>query len=224
MTDLSRMIRDIENEVQLTRHLTGKSALNPKVMEAMKKVPRENFVPPESRAYAYENGPLAIGYGQTISQPYIVALMTDLLDPQPGDTILEVGTGSCYQAAVLSCLVKKVYTVEIIPELAEQAAERLERLGYGNIEVRAGDGHHGWPEHAPFDGIIVTAAAPSIPEPLIRQLKPSGRLVMPVGLPYFHQALTVVEKDEHGRLDTRTVLGVAFVPLTGAESEKPGTS
>ncbi|WP_396662383.1 protein-L-isoaspartate(D-aspartate) O-methyltransferase [Methylocaldum szegediense] len=215
------MMRDIEEEVSLTRHLIGKNALNPKVLEAMRKVPRDRFVPPESKTYAYENRPLSIGYGQTISQPYIVALMTDLLDPEPDDVVLEIGTGSCYQAAVLSLLVKRVYTMEIIPELAEQAKERLKRLGYRNVEVRAGDGHYGWPEHAPYDGIIVTAATPSIPEPLLAQLKPGGRMVIPVGLPHQHQELMLVVKDERGQIETRSVLDVAFVPLTGGKTTEP---
>lgn len=221
MTNLSRMMREIEEEVTLTRHLIGKDALNPKVLDAMRKIPRDRFVPSESKAYAYENGPLPIGYGQTISQPYIVALMTDLLDPESDDVVLEIGTGSCYQAAVLSLLVKRVYTVEIIPELAEQAKERLARLGYRNVEVRAGDGYYGWHEHAPYDGIIVTAAAPYVPEPLLAQLKPGGRMVIPVGLPYHHQELMLVVKDERGQIETRSVLDVAFVPLTGGTMIEP---
>lgn len=221
MTNLSGMMRDIEEEVALTRHLIGKDALNPKVLDAMRKIPRDRFVPPESKAYAYGNGPLPIGYGQTISQPYIVALMTDLLDPKPDDVVLEIGTGSCYQAAVLSLLVKRVYTMEIIPELAEQAEERLKRLGYRNVEVRAGDGHYGWPEHAPYDGIIVTAAAPYVPEPLLAQLKPGGRMVIPVGSDHHHQELMLVVKDERGQIETRSVLGVAFVPLTGGPTSEP---
>jgi len=213
--EASRMISEIEAEVQLTRHYIGKSHLDPRVMDAMRRVPRDQFVPPESKSYAFYNGPVSIGYGQTISQPYIVALMTDLLNPRPDDVILEIGTGSCYQAAVLSLLVKKVYTVEIIPELAEEADDRLVRLGYSNVETRTGDGYYGWPEHAPYDGIIVTAAAPAIPDPLIDQLKANGRLVIPIGLPYQYQELMVVEKTEGGEIETRSVLGVAFVPLTG---------
>lgn len=209
------MIRDIEAEVELTRHLIGKKTLDPRVMDAMKRVPRDEFVPPEAEAYAFYNGPVSIGYGQTISQPYIVALMTDLLNPKASDVILEVGTGSCYQAAVLSLLVKKVYTVEIIEELAREANDRLQRLGYPNVEILTGDGYYGWPDHAPYDGIIVTAAAPAIPEPLIEQLKTGGRLVIPIGLPSQYQELMMVEKKAGGELETRTVLGVAFVPLTG---------
>lgn len=209
-----RMLRDIEREAEYTRRLIGKKAFDARVMAALKAVPRHEFVPEDLRDAAYDNGPLPIGHGQTISQPYIVALMTDLLAPEADDVILEVGTGSGYQAAVLSQLVCQVYTVETIESLAAAARERLQRLGYANVEVRAADGYHGWPEHAPFDGIVVTAAAPSIPEPLIEQLKPGARLVIPVGLPYEHQELMVVEKTTDGRIETRTVLGVAFVPLT----------
>lgn len=213
--DISRMIHDIEREVELTQHLIGKGAFAPRVMDAMRRVRRDEFVPEESKSYAFSNGPVPIGHGQTISQPYIVALMTDLLEPERDDVVLEVGTGSCYQAAILALLVKQVYSIEIIPELAEQARKRIKRLGYTNIEVRTGDGYYGWPEHAPYDGIVVTAAAPFIPEPLIEQLKPGAHLVIPVGPPYGYQELMVVKKREDGGIDTRNVLGVAFVPLTG---------
>lgn len=215
MTDISRLLRDIEAEVVFTRIWIGKEHLSPRVMDAMASVPRDEFVPPESRAYAFDNGPVPIGRGQTISQPYIVALMTDLLESKPTDTVLEVGTGSGYQAAVLSLLVQSVYSCEIIPDLATSAEQRLDRLGYRNVSVRQADGYYGWPEHAPYDGIIVTAAAPSLPQPLIAQLKSGGRLVIPVGLPYAHQELVVIEKAADGNVDQRTVLGVAFVPLTG---------
>lgn len=226
MSNLTRMIRDIEAEVALTQDYIGKATLDARVMDAMAQVPRDRFLPADSVAYAFENGPVPIGYGQTISQPYIVALMTDLLGTKPDDIVLEIGTGSCYQAAVLSLLVKQVYTVEIIPELGESAALRLRQLGYGNVEIRVGDGYYGWPEHAPYDGIIVTAAAPYIPQPLIAQLKPGGRLVIPIGQPYCHQELMLVEKDGQGDIEIRNVLPVAFVPLTGdrnSESE-PGKS
>ena len=215
MQDTKKMLRDIETEVNYTRSMIGKDALNARVMQAMKKVPRHEFVPDDARAYAYANGPVPIGQGQTISQPYIVALMTDLLDPLAEASILEVGTGSGYQAAILSQLVKKVYSIEIVEGLAAQANERLHRLGYANIETRLGNGYFGWPEQGPFDGIIVTAAAPHIPQPLLDQLKPGARLVIPVGLPYAHQELIVVEKDSSGATHTRDVLPVAFVPLTG---------
>ncbi|MBI5937737.1 MAG: protein-L-isoaspartate(D-aspartate) O-methyltransferase [Betaproteobacteria bacterium] len=215
MTQRQAMLRDIEIEVELTRHSIGKDALDPRVMAAMAKVPRERFLPDSLRHLAFRDGPVPIGHGQTISQPYIVALMTDLLAPEPGDTILEIGTGSGYQAAVLAELVQRVYTTEIVEPLATEAAERLSRLGYRNIELRRCDGYGGWPEHAPYDGIVVTAAAPHIPQPLIEQLKPGGRLVIPVGLPGEIQELEVVEKTKDGGLHTRQVLGVAFVPLTG---------
>ncbi len=215
MNELSRMIQEIEDLTQQTSRYIGKHALDTKVMEAMAMVPRDQFVPADARHAAFYNGPLPIGHGQTISQPYIVALMTDLLEPEANDVILEIGTGSCYQAAILSLLVKQVYTVEIIAELAQEAGKRLRRLGYANIETRVGDGYYGWPEHAPYDGIIVTAAAPYIPGPLVEQLKPGGRLVIPVGLPDSDQELLVVEKNEEGNIETRNVLAVAFVPLTG---------
>ncbi|MBE0575202.1 MAG: protein-L-isoaspartate(D-aspartate) O-methyltransferase [Desulfuromonadales bacterium] len=210
------MLHTISREVKLTAPFTGRAALDPRVMEAMEQVPRDAFVPPELIDYAFDNGPLPIGEGQTISQPYIVALMTDLLEPQPSQTILEIGTGSGYQAAILSQLVKQVYSLEIIPSLATQTAELLSRLGYDNIEVRTGDGHSGWPEHAPYDGIIITAAATHLPQALIGQLKPGGRLVIPVGLPYMSQELLLVEKDLMGKLHTSNVLDVAFVPMTGS--------
>ena len=213
---LSDMLRDIEREVAYTRDEIGRDAFAPEVMAAMAAVPREQFVPEVSRQYAFVNGPLAIGHGQTISQPYIVALMTDLLAPRPRDTILEVGAGSGYQAAVLAELVRQVYSVEIIAALATAAGERLARLGYANVSVRHADGYHGWPEHAPYDGIIVTAAAPQVPPPLVEQLKPGARLVIPVGMPGSVQELRVVEKDADGAIATRNILLVSFVPLTRA--------
>jgi protein-L-isoaspartate(D-aspartate) O-methyltransferase len=219
MQPVERMMQDIEREVEYTAGLIGKRALDPRVMDAMKQVPRHEFVPVGDQAYAYENGPLPIGYGQTISQPYIVALMTDLLGPEPGHVILEVGTGSGYQAAILSLLVQQVYSTEIVEPLATAARKRLQRLGYANVAVRVADGYHGWVEHAPFDGIVVTAAAPAIPEPLVEQLKPGGRLVIPVGLPYNYQELMLVEKSADNEVHTQAVLGVAFVPLTGEHHE-----
>ncbi len=212
---MNRLLRDIKREVEYTRRLIGKDALAENVMNAVKLVPRHEFVPSDARAYAYDNGPISIGFGQTISQPYIVALMTDLLNPEPDDVSLEIGSGSGYQAAILSCLVKQVYTVEIVQELAMQAKERLHRLNCTNVDVKVGDGYYGCPEHAPFDGIIVTAAAPHIPQPLIDQLKVGARLVIPVGQPYMHQELMMVEKKDNDEISTRDVLGVAFVPLTG---------
>jgi protein-L-isoaspartate(D-aspartate) O-methyltransferase len=192
----------------------GTAMIEPRVLEALRRVRRHLFVPPEQQAYAYEDRPLPIGHGQTISQPFIVALMTDLLDAQTGDRVLEVGTGSGYQAAVLAELASQVYTIEIIPDLAQSAGERLARL-YRNVEARAGDGYHGWPEAAPFDGIVVTAAASHIPPPLVQQLKPGGRMVIPVGSRFSVQQLVLVEKNEAGRVTTRQLLPVAFVPLTG---------
>ena len=210
------MLRDIEREVAYTRHEIGRDAFAPRVMAAMAAVPREQFVPESGRHLAFANGPLAIGHGQTISQPYIVALMTDLLAPRPQDCILEIGTGSGYQAAVLAQLVRQVYSVEIIAALATAAAQRLARLGYANVSVRQADGYHGWPEHAPYDGIVVTAAAPQVPPPLVEQLKPGARLVIPVGMPGGVQELKVVEKDADGSITSRNILLVAFVPLTRA--------
>lgn len=214
-TARDRMVREIEGDVRRTSERIGKAALDPLVMEVMARVPRHEFVPPSHRSQAYDNRPQAIGYGQTISQPYIVALMTDLLKVGPESKVLEVGTGSGYQAAVLAEFVREVYSIEIIGELAETAAERLKRLGYGNVQVRTGDGYYGWKEHAPFDGIVVTAAAGHIPPPLIEQLKPGARMVIPVGGPFFVQQLMLVQKGEKGELQTRQVLPVAFVPLTG---------
>jgi protein-L-isoaspartate(D-aspartate) O-methyltransferase len=210
---MKRMIAEIEAEVEYTHSLTGRKALDPRVMEALGRVPREQFVPAAMQAAAYDNGPLPIGHGQTISQPYIVALMTDLLSPGADDRVLEIGTGSGYQTAILSCLARTVYTVEVIPALGEVAAERLAGLNYTNIHYRIGNGYQGWPEHAPYDAIIVTAAAPEIPPALIDQLKPGGRLVIPVGWQYLPQELMLVEKDVRNVIHSRGILGVAFVPL-----------
>jgi len=215
MNDLERMLNDIKMEVELTRHLIGKNALDARVMAVMKQVPRHKFLPADFRYLAYNNGPVPIGSGQTISQPYIVALMSDLLATKPSDVVLEIGTGSGYQAAILSKLVAQVYSIEIIEDLALKASHRLQKLGYDNVAVRNDNGYFGWQEHAPFDGIIVTAAAPTIPQPLIDQLKVGARLVIPVGLPYAYQELMVVEKKANGDIDTQDILGVSFVPLTG---------
>lgn len=207
------MLREIENEVVYTERYIGKSKLDERVMQAMRSVPRHEFVPDDQRALAYINGPLAIGHGQTISQPYIVALMTDLLNVNEDSIVLEVGTGSGYQAAVLSTIVKKVYTLEIIPELLTTAEEKFKRLGYNNIEAKLADGHDGWPEHAPYDGIIVTAAAQEIPEALVEQLKPNANLVIPVNQSFGPQELLLVHKQENGEIITQDILAVAFVPL-----------
>ncbi len=214
--DTERLLADIAEETRQTRFLTGIGELDGRVMAAMAAVPRHAFVPQELHSRAYDNGPLPIGHGQTISQPFIVALMTALLRPEACHRVLEVGAGSGYQAAVLSRLVTRVYTVEIVEPLASAAAERLKTLGYGNVEVRCGDGYRGWPEHAPFDGILVAAAAPHVPQPLLDQIKPGGRLVIPVGQPYSAQELLVIDKLDSGELRRRSVLPVAFVPLTGS--------
>jgi len=216
---LKYMLDTIELEAREAEPWVGKGGIAPRVMAAMAKVPRHEFVPLDLVSAAYENGPLPIGHGQTISQPYIVALMTDLLQPEPEDVILEVGTGSGYQSAVLSLLVSRVYSIEVVQELADAAAARLKRLGYNNIETRCGDGYLGWPEHAPYDGIIVTAAAPEVPQPLIDQLKPGGRLIVPVGGRLTGQDLMVLEKDEQGKIFRRSVLPVAFVPLIRLRKE-----
>jgi protein-L-isoaspartate(D-aspartate) O-methyltransferase len=179
----------------------------------MRAVPRHLFVPPPYAADAYDDGPLPIGHGQTISQPYIVALMTQLVRPAPRDRALEVGTGSGYQAAVLASLVSHVYTIELVPELAQDAEARLKQLDCDNVTVRAGDGYGGWPEHAPFDIIVVTAAPERVPEPLVEQLKPGGRLVVPVGSRYGVQELRLLEKESSGELRTTRVAPVRFVPL-----------
>ena len=221
MNDLQRMMNDIEMEVKLTRNYIGKNALDARVMAAMKQVPRHEFIPSEFHYRAYDNGPAPIGSGQTISQPYIVALMSDLLNTKPDDSILEIGTGSGYQAAILSRMVQQVYSVEIIESLAAKVHKRLNKLGYNNINLRTGDGYYGWPEHAPFDGIIVTAATPDIPHPLIEQLKAGARLVIPLGYPYSHQELLVVEKKASGEIESQSILGVSFVPLTGKRDTDP---
>ncbi|MBN2808094.1 MAG: protein-L-isoaspartate(D-aspartate) O-methyltransferase [Deltaproteobacteria bacterium] len=217
IAQIEKMLQTIASESYLTQSFTGKAQLSPKVMNAMGQVLRADFVPAHLQTAAYDNRPLPIGNGQTISQPFIVALMTDLLNPQPDDIILEIGTGSGYQAAILSLLVKQIYTIECIPTLAEKVSSRLQKLGYANIEVLQGDGRQGWPEKAPFDGIIVTAAAPQIPQALCAQLKPGGSLVIPVGQPYSSQELIVLKKKEDGEFTTRKILPVAFVPLTGKE-------
>jgi protein-L-isoaspartate(D-aspartate) O-methyltransferase len=210
-----RMVEDIGALVRETRAEIGKTAFDERVMSVIARVPRHQFVPADQVASAYRNRPLPIGHGQTISQPYIVALMTDLARPQPDHKVLEVGTGSGYQAAVMALLTKAVYTIEIIEPLGLQATQRLQALGYGNVQVRVGDGYHGWEEHAPYDTILVTAAASHIPPPLLRQLKPGGTMVIPVGAAFMVQQLMLVEKNLDGTVSTRQILPVAFVPLTG---------
>ncbi len=214
-TQMNNMIHDIESEVDFTRSMIGKDSLDARVMAVMGEVPRDRFVPDNLQYAAFDNGPLPIGFGQTISQPYIVALMTDMLQLQPDHIVLEIGTGSGYQTAVLSRLCRKVYSMEVVKELSEAASARLQELGYDNIETCVGNGYEGWPEHAPYDSIIVTAAASYIPPALIEQLKPDGVLAIPVGVPYGRQDLLRVTKDAHGGTRTENVLAVAFVPLVG---------
>ncbi len=211
--NLHRMLAEIALEVELTQSAIGRTALDERVMQALAEVRRDLFVPPELRAHAFDNGPLPIGCGQTISQPYMVALMTDLLELEPEHTVLEIGTGSGYQTAVLARLCRQAYSVELEAELSTAAASRLAEQGYDNVETRSGDGYAGWPEHAPYDGIIVTAAAPFIPPALLEQLRPGGRLVIPVGPPLQHQELMLIHKDLSGKTHSRDLLGVAFVPL-----------
>jgi protein-L-isoaspartate(D-aspartate) O-methyltransferase len=208
------MLADIQRELHYTRHYLRRDTFSPRVMAAMAAVPRHRFVPGEMQEYAYDNGPLPIGHGQTISQPYIVALMSELLQVDAQATVLEVGTGSGYQTAVLAQLVRQVYTIEIVEPLGNLARNRLQQLGFHNIETRIGDGYAGWEEHAPYDGIIVTAAAPHVPPPLLHQLKAGARLVIPLGERPTGQQLMVLEKGFAGEISEIPVLPVAFVPLT----------
>ena len=210
-----QMIEEIAADARRTAAETGRPAFAGPVVAAIAKVPRHRFVPPDQERAAYQNRPLPIGHGQTISQPYIVALMTDLLNVGPRHTVLEIGTGSGYQAAILAELAQTVCTIEIVEPLAKRAEERLREQGYAAVRTRVGDGYYGWEECGPFDSIIVTAAAGQIPPPLIRQLKPGGRMVIPVGAPFMAQHLMVVDKKQDGTIVTRQVLPVSFVPLTG---------
>jgi len=210
------MLAEVVTEAAITAGHTGRAAFAERVLRVIGTMPRHEFVPIELQAHAYLNRPLPIGYDKTISQPYIVALMTDLLDLEPGDVVLEIGTGAGYQAAVLAALVKRVYSVDIIEELASGAERRLKRLGYGNVEIKVANGYYGWPEHAPYNKIMVTAAADLIPPPLLGQLKPGGRMVVPTGIPD-KQALVLVEKSASGSLSTREILPVRF-----SELEDPG--
>jgi protein-L-isoaspartate(D-aspartate) O-methyltransferase len=209
-----RMLREIESDFRASARYTKREHPSANVIAALRQVPRHRFVPSELAAHAYDNRPLPIGAGQTISQPFIVALMTDLAQPKRSDRVLEVGTGSGYQAAVLAECVDKVYTIEIVRSLGERAAVLLRELGYSNVETRIGDGYKGWPEAAPFDAILVTAAPDHVPQPLVEQLKPGGRMVIPVGHQIGGQDLLVVEKSADGRTIRRNVLPVRFVPLT----------
>ncbi len=209
------MINLIEDDVRRTSLYLTKTELDPRVLEAMRRVQRHEFVPAKLVDSAYQNRPLPIGHGQTISQPYIVAVMTDLLSIEADHRVLEIGTGSGYQAAVLAELAKHVFSIEIIQPLGEQAQRRLRRLGYGNIEQRIGDGYYGWAEYAPFDAIIVTAAASHIPPPLVRQLKVGGKMMIPVGSRFSTQELTLITRENDDVITTRQILPVRFVPLTG---------
>jgi protein-L-isoaspartate(D-aspartate) O-methyltransferase len=211
-----KMIEEIAGEAAATAAHTGRAAFNAAVMKVLGTVPRHEFVPVELQPYGYLNRPLPIGFEKTVSQPYIVALMTDLLELTPEHVVLEIGAGAGYQAAVAAQLARHVYTVEIIEELATGAERRLERLGYTNVDVRVGNGYYGWPEHGPYDAIIVTAACELIPPPLLAQLKPGGRMVIPTGIPA-KQALMLVERARSGQLSTREVLPVRF-----SELEEPG--
>jgi protein-L-isoaspartate(D-aspartate) O-methyltransferase len=213
------MLDAIKRDALDTVSYTGQTEISAPVLNAMAHVRRENFVPPERAHLAYFNRPLQIGHGQTISQPFIVALMTDLLHPQSAHRILEIGTGSGYQAAVLAKLAAEIYTIEIVDALARQASERLVRLGYDNVRVQSGDGWHGWPEAAPFDGIIVTAVAEEIPPKLLQQLKPGGRMVLPIKVGPGHEELAVVNKSLDGKVTQRNVLPVRFVPLTRQQAQ-----
>jgi len=210
-----QMLDQIKQDTYLTRSATGIDRLSEAVVTALTQVKRHHFVLENYQHYSYDNRPLPIGKGQTISQPFIVALMTELLALEKGHKVLEVGTGSGYQAAILAQLASQVYTIEIIPELGESAEKRLTSLGYHNVEVKVGDGFRGWPEQAPFDAIIVTAAPREIPPPLIEQLKNGGRMVIPVGGQHQIQQLMLLQKDKHGKVTQRSVLAVRFVPLTG---------
>lgn len=208
------MLEVVALYAERTPHAVSGGAIDASVMEAMTRVPRHAFVPEALRDKAYADRPLPIGYGQTISQPFIVALMTHLLEAEADDVMLEIGTGSGYQAAVLGELVRKVCTIEIVPGLAERASGRLQALDYANVETRVGDGYDGWEDCGPFDGIVITAAASHVPPPLVRQLKPGGRMVIPVGDPFTTQQLTLVVKRPDGGVTTRQLLPVRFVPFT----------
>jgi protein-L-isoaspartate(D-aspartate) O-methyltransferase len=213
-TARAAMVEEVNYYAALARD-SGEEALNEDVMRALGTVNRHEFVPARQKPFAYENRPLPIGHGQTISQPYIVALMTNLIEPSEDDVVLEIGTGSGYQAAILAKLVKQVYSIEIIEALAERATAALARLGYDNVTTRLGDGYYGWEEHAPYDAIVVTAAASHVPPPLIRQLKPGGRLIIPVGGQFMTQQLLLIEKTVDDEIITRQIAAVIFVPLTG---------
>ncbi|HEX7719146.1 MAG TPA: protein-L-isoaspartate(D-aspartate) O-methyltransferase [Woeseiaceae bacterium] len=206
---------DVVRDYATMAGASGDTRIGERVLAALAKVPRHEFVPDDQRRHAYDNRPLPIGHGQTISQPYIVALMTQLADPDAGDVVLEIGTGSGYQAAILAELVDSVYSIEIVKPLADSSAVLLDRLGYDNVTTRLGDGYFGWAENGPYDAIVVTAAASHVPRPLIEQLRPGGRMVIPVGDRFMTQQLLLVEKTADEELITRQIAAVRFVPLTG---------
>ncbi|MCR4302812.1 MAG: protein-L-isoaspartate(D-aspartate) O-methyltransferase [Gallionella sp.] len=210
-----KMVEEVSADTAATSSYSGSSALSPRVIAAMERVERHRFVPADLATVAYLNRPLPIGYGQTISQPFIVALMTNLMKVKAGDRVLEIGTGSGYQAAILAEIAGSVYSIEIIAPLGNEAGDRLSSLGYRNVQTRVGDGYYGWPEAAPFDAIIVTAATSHVPPPLLKQLKPGGRMVIPLGTQFMTQFLMLVEKKMDGSATTRQILPVRFVPLTG---------
>jgi protein-L-isoaspartate(D-aspartate) O-methyltransferase len=214
------MVRTIQGHAASLPEAVKAPGISPAVLDVMSKVPRHRFVPEAAQGQAYVDAPLPIGHGQTISQPFIVALMSHLVGAGPESTVLEIGTGSGYQAAVLSPLVKAVCTIEIIPALGESAARRLRDIGYDNVRTRIGDGYFGWPECGPFDGILVTAAAGHVPPPLVQQLKPGGRMVIPVGTVFGPQFLTLVEKTKDGQVTSRQILPVRFVPLQQAQGAR----
>ncbi len=220
--ELARLLKEIAAEARETVPYTGIAEFGPRVMRALAEVPRHEFVPADEQVSAYLDVPLPIGHGQTISQPYIVALMTDLLELKPGDTVLEVGSGSGYQAAVLSRVARQVHTIEIVPELARACRARLARLGFDNVTVHGGDGGAGLAGKAPFDAILVTAAARRVPRALVEQLKPGGRMAIPLGEPGETQELELLLKDAQGKTELRAVLPVRFVPLIGQESSPRG--
>lgn len=211
--DMEAMLKSIQTEAKITAGDTGREKFSERVMRALRDVDRKQFVPPHYELQAYDNGPLPIGHGQTISQPYIVALMSDMLDLTPQDRVLEIGTGSGYQAAILSHLAKQVYSIERIEALAESARQRLQNLGYRNVEVQCRDGYLGWPEQAPFDAVMVTAAAPHIPQSLVEQLNSGGHMIIPVGQQFMPQQLLLLSKDSEGKVHRKVILDVAFVPL-----------
>ena len=215
MGDIEGMLRDIRAEANYACRMTGREKLNDQILEVMGRVPRQHFVGKQFSSHAYENSPLPIGSGQTISQPFIVALMTDLVAPKRSDRVLEVGTGSGYQTAILSQLVEQLFTIEIIPELAQASQYRLDCEGYRNVSYRIGDGYYGWPEMAPYDVIMVTAAVETIPVPLVEQLAPGGRMILPVGKRLFTQDLILLQKDLDGVIQSNSLMPVTFVALAG---------